>query len=105
VQPVRFYCTDILPFYASTGIVSLATRVANMSLLPSPFPSIPNPLTRHKHSRNKWTDIEEVRYYRRYTAISRHVPMRIKAGQKKRTLLQCRVTLHCTRAVWKSPNP
>jgi hypothetical protein len=104
VHPVASYCTEILPFYASTGIVSLATRVAKMSLLPSPFPSIPIPLTRSKNSRNKRTDIEEVRHYRRYTAFSRHVPMGIKAGQKERTLLQCRGTLHFTGAVRKSPS-
>jgi len=92
VHAVGSYCTDILPFYAPTGIVSLATRVDNVSLLPSPFPSIPIPLTDVRTLRNKRTDIEEVRHYRRCTAVSRYVPMWIKAGRKERTLHQCRGT-------------
>ena len=69
---------NILPFYTQTGIVLFATgsgQLANISKLAALFPYIPSPLSRLKNSRNKRTDIEEIRHLRRYTAVSRHVPM------------------------------
>jgi hypothetical protein len=54
-------------------------ELTNMSLLVSPFPFILLHLPRRKNSRNKQTDINEDRYFRWYTAVSRHVPTWIEA--------------------------